>query len=121
MFRTISRRQMILALGGGFGGLGLASVLAPEILAKYVGVYEVGSENAFDTRAPRNVFSITLVNGELLLDLQGKGKVPMIPLSETEFSPRLLGTYQFIKNEQGVVTHMLVHSAEEVLMAVRKP
>lgn len=94
--------------------------VAPEILAQYVGVYEVGSPNAFDTRAPRNVFTITLVNGELLIDLQGKGKVPMIPLSETMFSPRLLGTYQFIKNEQGVVTHMLVHSAEEVLTAVRR-
>ena len=44
----------------------------------------------------------------------------VIPLSETMFSPRLLGTYQFVKNEQGVVTHMLVHSAEEVLTAVRK-
>jgi len=85
--------------------------VAPEILAQYVGVYEVGS---------RNVFTITLVNGELLIDLQGKGKVPMIPLSETMFSPRLLGTYQFVKNEQGVVTHMLVHSAEEVLTAVRR-
>jgi len=83
----------------------------PEILAQYVGVYEVGA---------RNVFNITLVNGELLIDLQGKGKVPMIPLSETMFSPRLLGTYQFMKNDQGVVTHMLVHSAEEVLTAVRK-
>jgi hypothetical protein len=85
--------------------------VAPEILAQYVGVYEVAS---------RNVFTITLVNGELLIDLQGKGKVPMIPLSETMFSPRLLGTYQFVKNEQGVVTHMLVHSAEEVLTAVRR-
>lgn len=95
-------------------------IVPPEILAQYVGVYEVASANAFDTRAPRNVFTITLVNGQLLIDLQGKGKVPMIPLSETMFSPRLLGTYQFIKNEQGVVTHMLVHSAEEVLTAVRK-
>jgi hypothetical protein len=94
--------------------------VSPAILAQYVGVYEVPSATAFDTRAPRNVFSITLVNGELLIDLQGKGKVPMIPLSETMFSPRLLGTYQFIKNDQGVVTHMLVHSAEEVFTAVRK-
>jgi hypothetical protein len=94
--------------------------VSPEILAKYVGVYEVASANAFDNRAPRNVFTITLVDGELLIDLQGKGKVPMIPLSETMFSPRLLGTYQFVKNDQGVVTHMLVHSAEEVLTAVRR-
>jgi len=94
--------------------------VSPAILAQYVGVYEVGSANAFDNRATRNVFTITLVDGELLIDLQGKGKVPMIPLSETMFSPRLLGTYQFVKNEKGVVTHMLVHSAEEVLTAVRK-
>jgi hypothetical protein len=95
--------------------------VSPEVLAQYVGVYEVASANAFDTRTPRNVFTITLVDGQLLIDLQGKGKVPMIPLSETMFSPRLLGTYQFVKNEQGVVTHMLVHSAEEVLTAVRRP
>jgi hypothetical protein len=91
--------------------------VSPEILAQYLGVYEVGSANG---RAPRNVFTITLVDGELLIDLQGKGRVPMIPLSETTFSPRLLGTYQFVKNDQGVVTHMLVHSAEEVLTALRK-
>jgi hypothetical protein len=97
-----------------------AVTVSPDILAQYVGVYEVASATAADTRAPRNVFTISLVNGELLIDLQGRGKVPMIPLSETMFSPRLLGTYQFIKNEQGVVTHMLIHSVEEVLTAVRR-
>jgi hypothetical protein len=95
-------------------------VVPPEVLASYVGVYEVASATAADTRAPRTVFNITLANGQLLVDIQGKGKVPMIPLSETMFSPRLLGTYEFVKNDQGVVTHMLVHSAEEVLTAVRR-
>ena len=38
--------------------------VSPESLAKYVGVYEVASANAFDTRTPRNVFTITLVDGE---------------------------------------------------------
>ena len=95
-------------------------VVPPEVLASYVGVYEVASATAADTRAPRTVFNITLANGQLLVDIQGKGKVPMIPLSETMFSPRLLGTYEFVKNDHGVVTHMLVHSAEEVLTAVRR-
>ena len=85
--------------------------VAPEILAKYVGTYEVSS---------RNVFKVTREGDQLFVDLQGKGKVPMIPLSETTFSPRLLGTYEFVKDDKGVVTHMLVHSAEEVLNAVRK-
>jgi hypothetical protein len=65
--------------------------VAPEILAQYVGIYEVASANQFDDRRPRNVFTITLSGRELFLDIQGKGKVPMIPLSETLFSPRLLG------------------------------
>ena len=45
----------------------------------------------------------------------------MIPLSQTMFSPRLLGTYEFVKGDSGAITHMLVHSAEEVLTAVRRP
>jgi hypothetical protein len=64
---------------------------------------------------------VTLEDGQLLIDLRGKGKVPMIPLSQTMFSPRLLGTYEFVKDGSGRVTHMLVHSAEEVLTAVRQP
>jgi hypothetical protein len=51
----------------------------------------------------------------------GKGKIPMIPLSQTSFSPRLLGTYEFVKDGNGRVTHMLIHSAEEVLTAMRRP
>ena len=98
-----------------------AVTVAPQVLAKYVGVYEVASATAADTRGPRTVFSVTLSDGDLLLDFGGKGKVPMIPLSQTTFSPRLLGTYEFVTDERGIVTHMLVHSAEEVLKAVRKP
>jgi hypothetical protein len=98
-------------------------VVAPEILATYAGVYEVEPETPPGNGARGNatVFSITLSGGELLIDLRGKGKVPMIPLSQTMFSPRLLGTYEFVKDDKGVVTHMMVHSAEEVLKAVRRP
>jgi hypothetical protein len=98
-------------------------VVAPEILATYAGVYEVasGTPPGNGARGNATVFTITLSGGELLIDLRGRGKVPMIPLSQTMFSPRLLGTYEFVKDGTGVVTHMLVHSAEEVLTAVRKP
>lgn len=85
--------------------------VAPGVLERYVGVYEV--------RRGRT-FNVTLSDGQLFIDLQGKGRVPMIPLSDTLFSPRLLGTYEFVKNDNGEVTHMLVHSAEEVVTAVRR-
>jgi len=86
-------------------------VVAPAVLATYVGVYRTGAQ----------VFNISLSDGQLLVDFRGQGKVPMIPLSQTMFSPRLLGTYEFVKNDRGIVTHMLVHSAEEVLRAERLP
>ena len=34
--------------------------------------------------------------------------------------PNICQLYQFLKNKQGVVTHMLVHSGEQVLTAVRR-
>jgi hypothetical protein len=86
-------------------------VVAPDVLATYVGAYRAGAQ----------VFNISLSGDQLLIDFRGEGKVPMIPLSQTTFSPRLLGTYQFVRNDRGVVTHMLVHSAEEVLRAERIP
>jgi hypothetical protein len=100
-----------------------AVVVAPEILATYAGVYEVssGTPAGSAARGSATVFVVTLSEGQLLIDLRGKGKVPMIPLSQTMFSPRLLGTYEFVKDDRGVVTHMLVHSAEEVIRAVRRP
>jgi hypothetical protein len=97
--------------------------VAPDVLASYVGVYQVTSTSR-SAQLPgggATVFTVTLEDGQLLIDLRGKGRVPMIPLSQTMFSPRLLGTYEFVRDANGRVTQMLVHSAEEVLTAVRRP
>jgi hypothetical protein len=98
------------------------TVVVPRAtLATYVGVYDVTDARSPIVGSARQVFTVTLDGDQLLLDMRGKGKVPMIPLSQTSFSPRLLGTYEFVKDGNGRVTHMLVHSAEEVLTAVRRP
>jgi len=97
-------------------------VIVPrDVLATYTGVYDVTDSRAPAVGRARQVFTITLDGDELFLDMSGKGKIPMIPLSQTSFSPRLLGTYEFVKDGDGRVTHMLVHSAEEVLTARRRP
>jgi hypothetical protein len=90
----------------------------PKILASYAGTYEVVSREDPNIAVQR--FEVTLDRGQLYLDMDGKGKLPMTPLSETTFSPRLLGTYEFIKNNQGVVTGLVAHSTEGDLKAVRK-
>jgi hypothetical protein len=98
------------------------TVVVPRAtLATYVGVYDVTEARSPITAGARQVFTVTLDGDQLLLDMRGKGKIPMIPLSQTLFSPRLLGTYEFVKDSNGKVTHMLVHSAEEVLTATRRP
>jgi hypothetical protein len=93
--------------------------VAPEILARYVGTYEV-EPGAPTPSVGGRVLNVTLSGGELLLDMGGKGRLPLIPLSETSFTPRLGGTYEFVSNNQGVVTHLLVHSAEEAVKAIRR-
>jgi hypothetical protein len=57
--------------------------VAPAILEKYVGTYE--EQAPLWRRIPR-VVEITLANGRLLADMDGRGKVPLIASSETEFS-----------------------------------
>jgi hypothetical protein len=96
-------------------------VVSKATLATYVGVYDVTDSRSPIVGRARQVFTVTLDGDQLFLDMAGKGKIPMIPLSQTSFSPRLLGTYEFVKDANGRVTHMLVHSAEEVLTALRRP
>jgi hypothetical protein len=57
--------------------------VAPEILAKYVGTYE---EQRPFWRAAARVAVITLSDGKLLADMDGRGKVPLIASSDTSFS-----------------------------------
>jgi hypothetical protein len=96
-------------------------VVPRATLATYVGVYDVTDARSPIVGSARQVFTVTLDGDQLFLDMRGKGKIPMIPLSQTSFSPRLLGTYEFVKDGDGRVTHMLVHSAEEVLTAMKRP
>jgi hypothetical protein len=89
-----------------------------EILSKYVGVYETVSTTG--TAMSARAFTITLSGDQLMIEIGGNGKMPLIPLSETTFSPRLLGTYEFVKDNQGAFTRMIAYSTEGDVVAVRK-
>jgi hypothetical protein len=92
--------------------------VAPAILATYVGTYELTAAGGSAVVVQR--FTVTLEGDQLFLAIAGKGKVPLFPLSETSFSPRYLGTYQFVKDARGVVTHLIAYSTEGDLKAVRR-
>ena len=89
-----------------------------EILSRYPGIYEVMSASNSATVVQR--FEVTLEGGQLFLGIAGRGKAPMFPLSETRFSPRYLGTYEFVRDGAGVVTGLIAYSTEGDLTAVRR-
>lgn len=88
----------------------------PEILAKYVGVYDFEGPNPFNFRT----LTLSLAGSQLFADFNGKGHIPMVALSNTQFSPRLLGTYEFFTDEHGVVTHIMAHGIQASTKIVKR-
>src|SRR5215471_3665153 len=78
-----------------------AITVAPEMMAKYVGVYK-----GLWIRTPRTV-RIALVDGTLCAYInEQRSSVPLIPQSETLFVGGGLG-YQFVRDERGTATHII--------------
>ena len=73
--------------------------VAPEILAKYVGTYV---EQAPFWRTVPRVVEISVSNGRLYGDMDGRGKEPLIASSETEFSGLYGLGVQFIQGAPGL-------------------
>jgi hypothetical protein len=77
----------------------------PAVLATYVGVYEV--------MTPRGLSKATIsVEGDqLMIDVPGRGSGRMVPQSATMFL--FLGaSIEFIPNDNGEVTHLMIHVVE---------
>jgi hypothetical protein len=72
--------------------------VAPEILAKYIGTYE--EQRPFWRTAPR-VVEITVSNGRLFGDMDGRGKVPLIASSEKDFAGLYGLGVEFIQGGSG--------------------
>ena len=90
-------------------------VVRPEVLRRYVGTF-----NFVDgRRGVLRQFTVSLENGQLLVALNGKGRLPLLPMSETTFSARFTGTLQFVLDTSGDVTHVLSHMAEGTARYVR--
>ncbi len=74
--------------------------VAPEVLAKYVGVYKgpyIGGSRAIE---------VTFSGGTLFVALNGGPKQAVVPQSETSFSGTGL-TYEFIRDKSGIATHIV--------------
>jgi hypothetical protein len=103
-------------------------VLAPEILAKYPGVYELVDRDGrpldregklVEPGGKPMTFTISVAEDHLVMELLGAGKIPLLTESETTFS--VAGQpVEFVKDAQGVVTYLVVHQVEGDYRAIRK-
>ncbi len=80
-------------------------VVRPDVLRRYVGTY-----NLVDGGGATRQLVVSLDNGQLFLALNGKGHTPMVPLSESTFIA--VGTFEFVSDGSGNVTHLFAISPE---------
>jgi quinohemoprotein ethanol dehydrogenase len=94
--------------------------VAPNVLAAYVGTYELHVPSA-PAGQPGINLAVSLENGQLMLQPGGPQKIPLNAASETTFftvTPNL--EIEFVKDPQGVVTHLTVRQGGDEMKAVRK-
>jgi CubicO group peptidase (beta-lactamase class C family) len=78
-----------------------ATTVSPDILARYVGVYAL---------SPNANMNITLANGQLVSQMTGQGKVPLLAESETMFFPTVVNAeIEFPKDEKGPASQLTLH------------
>jgi hypothetical protein len=85
--------------------------VSPDILAKYVGTYEL---------APKFNLMITLEGNQLMSQASGQGKAPIFARSETKFFLKVVeAEIEFFKDAQGVVDRLVLRQNGQELPARR--
>jgi CubicO group peptidase (beta-lactamase class C family) len=86
--------------------------VSPEILKHYVGTYELTRKFSL---------AITLEDGQLVSQGTNQPKVPMYAESETKFFLKLVDAQiEFLKNEKGEVTNLVLHQNGRDIKGMRK-
>ena len=86
--------------------------VSSEILADYVGTYEIG---------PGQDIVVTLEDNQLMGEAPRRGKFQWFAESETEFFNRVnLARLEFVRGDDGRVTHAILHTGPRDMTAPRK-
>ena len=94
-----------------------AGKVAPAVLSRYVGSYEFAyPENPTVT----GTYNITMSEGALFIDTEGKARTALIPVSDTVLYWRD-ARLEFFEDSQGKVTHFVRVGVEGDLRYTRKP
>lgn len=94
-----------------------AAKVAPAVLVQYVGSYEFAFP---ENPTVPGTYNVTMSDGALFMDTEGKNRTSLIPTSETVM---YLGNarIEFFKNSSGTVTHFTRTWVEGDLEYLRKP
>ncbi|HEV2201124.1 MAG TPA: hypothetical protein VGR73_15000 [Bryobacteraceae bacterium] len=94
--------------------------VAPMVLAKYVGTYDEQPRLWSATGVPR-IVTISVSGDTIYGDMDGRGKVPLIAQSETEFSGLYGLGVEFTRDASGKATRLFVkHVSGNYLFTLRK-
>ena len=89
----------------------VAITVASEILADYVGIYELFGQDMV----------VTLEDNQLMREAPGFEKAPLFAMSETEFFTEAFDAqFEFVRGDDGIVTHVIAHMGEIDITAPRK-
>lgn len=84
----------------------------PAVLEKYVGTYEL---------TPNFDIVMTLEGGQLMTQASGQPKFPLYAESETKFFLKVVeAEVEFVKNEKGDVTHIILHQGGRDTQGTKK-
>ena len=89
--------------------------VAPAVLAKYVGSYELKIPEV-NRIVP---LEISLSGGQLSVGGFGGAKTPLLAVSENEFSSQI-GNFKFVKDDKEAVTYLIYQAVEGDFKAARK-
>lgn len=90
--------------------------VAPEILKQYAGIYELTLPTEKHETVP---VEISVEANHLMAAISGGAKYALTAVSQTKFYFEGLHL-EFVKNDQGVVTHLLAQTVEGDFKAIRK-
>jgi CubicO group peptidase (beta-lactamase class C family) len=86
--------------------------VSPKILTQYTGTYEL--RPSFD-------LVITLEGNQLMSQATGQNKLPLFAETETRFFPKAVDLeIEFIKDDKGAVTHLMLHQGPMDVKAPRR-
>ncbi len=97
----------------------VAITVSSEILADYVGTYEMGPGQG---GRGGDIFVVTLEGNQLLAMWGGPDPMPFFAESETEFFNRVSADFllEFVRGDDGTVTHAILHAGPRDMTVSRK-